>query len=74
MNEFIIIYALLSQQIKLLTLKKPNGLIYMIMHLLFSAQGLFFLSTAWISGSFFSFSSINSRILKIEGNKEKAIN
>lgn len=46
--------------------KKPNGVIYMIMHLLFSAQGLFFLSTAWISGSFFSFSSINSRILKVE--------
>lgn len=36
------------------------------MHFPFSAHGLFFLSTAWISGSFFSFSSINSRILKID--------
>lgn len=36
---------------------------YMIMHLPFSAQGLFFLSGACISGSFFSFSSTYSRIL-----------
>lgn len=37
---------------------------YMIMHLPFSAQGLFFLSGACISGSFFSFSSTYSRILR----------
>lgn len=36
--------------------------IYMMTHLPFSAQGLFFLSGAWISGSFFSFSSTYSRI------------
>lgn len=34
----------------------------MMTHLPFSAHGLFFLSGAWISGSFFSFSSTYSRI------------
>lgn len=42
----------------------------MIMHFPFSAHGLFFLSTAWISGSFFSFSSMNSRMLKIKNCKK----
>lgn len=42
---------------------------YMMTHLPFSAHGLFFLSGAWIRGSFFSFSSTYSRILK----KEKLI-
>ena len=37
---------------------------YMIIHFPFSAHGLFFLSGAWISGSFFSFSSTYSRILE----------
>lgn len=37
---------------------------YMMAHLPFSAHGLFFLSGAWINGSFFSFSSTYSRILQ----------
>lgn len=39
-------------------------LFYMMTHLPFSAQGLFFLSGAWIRGSFFSFSSTYSLMLK----------
>lgn len=35
---------------------------YMIVHFPFSAQGLFFLSGAWMRGSFFSFSSTYSLI------------
>lgn len=38
---------------------------YIITHLPFSAQGLFFLSGAWIKKSFFSFSSTYSRILEL---------
>jgi hypothetical protein len=37
---------------------------YMMTHFPFSAQGLFFLSGAWIRGSFFSFSSTYSLILE----------
>jgi hypothetical protein len=40
----------------------------MMTHFPFSAQGLFFLSGAWISGSFFSFSSTYSRILQKKNN------
>lgn len=36
--------------------------VYIMEHFPFSAQGLFFLSGAWIRGSLFSFSSTNSRI------------
>lgn len=42
---------------------QSNPSLYMIVHFPFSAHGLFFLSGAWISGSFFSFSSTYSRIL-----------
>ena len=41
--------------------------IYMRLHFPFSIQGLFFLSGAWISGSVFSFSSMYSFMLKLEG-------
>lgn len=44
--------------------RELSGPSYIITHFPFSAQGLFFLSGAWISGSFFSFSSTYSRILK----------
>lgn len=37
---------------------------YMMEHFPFSAQGLFFLSGAWMRGSLFSFSSTNSLILQ----------
>lgn len=50
--------------------------LYMMVHFPFSAQGLFFLSGAWMSGSFFSFSSTYSRILwcdKTERKKERHI-
>lgn len=47
---------------------------YMIMHLPFSAQGLFFLSGACISGSFFSFSSTYSRILRKKKRVSRANN
>lgn len=44
----------------------------MMIHLPFSAHGLFFLSGAFINGSFFSFSSMNERIL-YEEKKETRI-
>lgn len=39
---------------------------YIITHFPFSAQGLFFLSGAWMRGSFFSFSSTYSRIAAMD--------
>lgn len=53
-----------------------SGPDYMIIHLPFSAQGLFFLSGACISGSFFSFSSTYSRILprrRIRGSSHTSV-
>lgn len=52
-----------------MTKKSTWRIVHIITHFPFSAQGLFFLSGAWISGSVFSFSSTNSLILRTEKKK-----
>lgn len=47
--------------------------LYMMTHLPFSAQGLFFLSGAWIRGSFFSFSSTYSLILEQRRTRQSPV-
>lgn len=64
--NFLVFFSLLTNVTNIVR-------VYIIEHFPFSAHGLFFLSGACMSGSFFSFSSTYSRILQRRKEKENLV-